>query len=67
VCSCQPALGGSFRTVLDNGLTVVTEPEHRSKVVALQLWVQVGSADEAPDEAGLRLGVAAVANERPRR
>ncbi|MFM2152670.1 MAG: hypothetical protein RL199_1105, partial [Pseudomonadota bacterium] len=42
-----------MRTVLDNGLTVVIEPDHRSKVVALQLWVQVGSADEAPDEAGL--------------
>ncbi|HXX30156.1 MAG TPA: pitrilysin family protein [Myxococcaceae bacterium] len=38
---------------LPNGLTVVHEPIHAARVVAFQIWVQVGSADEAPDEAGL--------------
>jgi len=38
---------------LPNGLTVVHEPLHAARVVAFQIWVQVGSADERPDEAGL--------------
>lgn len=42
-----------MRTVLDNGLTVVLQENHASNVAALQLWVNVGSADEGPDEAGL--------------
>jgi len=38
---------------LSNGLTLVHEPLHTSRVVAFQIWVQVGSADEGPEEAGL--------------
>ena len=38
---------------LPNGLTVVHEPLHAARVVAFQIWVQVGSADEGPEEAGL--------------
>jgi zinc protease len=38
---------------LTNGLTVVHEPLHTARVVAFQIWVQVGSADEGPEEAGL--------------
>jgi zinc protease len=38
---------------LPNGLTVVHEALHTSRVVAFQIWVQVGSADEGPEEAGL--------------
>lgn len=38
---------------LPNGLTVVHEPNHTAPVVAFQLWVKVGSADEAPHEVGL--------------
>ncbi len=38
---------------LTNGLTVVLEPVHTSRVVAFQVWVKVGSADETPDEIGL--------------
>ena len=41
------------RVVLPNGLTVVMEESHASKVVAFQVWVKVGSADETPPEAGL--------------
>jgi zinc protease len=38
---------------LSNGLTVIHEPLHVARVVAFQIWVQVGSADETPEEAGL--------------
>lgn len=38
---------------LPNGLTVVLEENHAAPVAAFQLWVKVGSADEAPDEVGL--------------
>ena len=42
-----------MRYQLRNGLTVVLEPQHAAPVVALQVWVKAGSADEAPHEAGL--------------
>ena len=42
-----------MRTRLPNGLTILTEENHAAPVVALQIWVKVGSADERPDEAGL--------------
>ncbi len=38
---------------LTNGLTIVHEALHTARVVAFQIWVQVGSADEAEAEAGL--------------
>ncbi len=38
---------------LANGLKVLVEENHSSKVVAAQVWVGVGSADELPEEAGL--------------
>lgn len=41
------------RRVLPNGLTVVLEESHAARVVAFQVWVKVGSADETEDEAGL--------------
>ena len=42
-----------MRTTLPNGLTVLVEENHAAPVVAIQVWVKVGSADELPDEAGL--------------
>ncbi len=42
-----------FRTSLDNGLKVVIEEDRSAPVVAVQLWVRVGSADERGDEAGV--------------
>ncbi len=42
-----------MRTILENGLTVVLDENHASRVAAWQLWVRVGSADETPEEAGL--------------
>ena len=40
-------------THLRNGLAVLVEENHTAPVVALQVWVRVGSADERPDEAGI--------------
>lgn len=42
-----------LQTTLDNGLKVIVEPRHAAKVVAVQVWVGVGSADETPEDAGL--------------
>ncbi|MEW5850546.1 MAG: pitrilysin family protein [Myxococcota bacterium] len=44
---------GPVRRVLQNGLTVVLEESHQAKVVAFQVWIKVGSADESEDEAGI--------------
>ncbi|MBW1843304.1 MAG: insulinase family protein, partial [Deltaproteobacteria bacterium] len=35
------------QTKLDNGLTVLTLEDHTTPVVAFQMWVRVGSSDEA--------------------
>jgi zinc protease len=37
----------------DNGLTLHVAPGHPAPVAAVQAWVAVGSADEAPHEAGV--------------
>ena len=42
-----------MRHKLPNGLTLLVEENHAAPVVAIQVWVRVGSADELPDEAGL--------------
>jgi zinc protease len=41
------------RHALPNGLTLLVEENHAAPVVAIQVWVKVGSADERADEAGL--------------
>ncbi|MFO0596746.1 MAG: pitrilysin family protein [Myxococcaceae bacterium] len=38
---------------LPNGLTVVLERQAHAPVVAFQVWVKAGSADETPEEIGL--------------
>jgi zinc protease len=43
---------GPSREVLANGLRVIIQEHPASDVVALHLWVGVGSRDEAPDERG---------------
>ncbi len=40
-------------THLSNGLRVIVAPWRAAPVVSVQVWVRVGSADEAPEEAGL--------------
>ncbi len=42
-----------MKRTLDNGLRLVVEERATAPVVALQMWVQVGSADESDAEAGL--------------
>jgi len=41
------------KTVLDNGITVMTEPMDSVRSVALGIWFAVGSRDESPAEAGM--------------
>jgi zinc protease len=41
------------RFVLDNGLTVLLQENHSAPVVALNMWVQVGSIYESEAEAGI--------------
>lgn len=42
-----------IKTQLDNGLTIILEENHSAPVVAFQMWVRVGSADEEDKEAGI--------------
>ncbi|HUU04152.1 MAG TPA: pitrilysin family protein [Myxococcota bacterium] len=46
-------IGPVTRAHLENGLTVVLEENHSAPVVAIQVWVETGSADEAENEMGL--------------
>jgi predicted Zn-dependent peptidase len=41
------------KTVLDNGLTVITESIPTVRSVATGIWVAAGSRDELPEEAGI--------------
>jgi zinc protease len=38
---------------MDNGLKVILEENETAPVVALQIWVKIGSADERDEEAGM--------------
>ena len=46
-------IGPVLRARLDCGLTVLMKENHHAPVVAAQIWVDVGSADEKPGEEGL--------------
>jgi zinc protease len=54
-----PVLPGAARAgevveaTLDNGLRVLLEEDHRSPVVAFQVWYRVGSRNEQPGRSGL--------------
>ena len=41
------------KTVLDNGLTVLTKEVHTAPVVAVQVWYKIGSRNEAPGVNGI--------------
>ncbi|MFK7896500.1 MAG: M16 family metallopeptidase [Myxococcota bacterium] len=45
--SLRDPVDGLFETKLENGLKVVLLEDHRTPVVAFQIWVDAGSADEA--------------------
>lgn len=44
---------GAQRFMLDNGLTVILKEDHSAPVVAIQLWIKTGSANEDEEEAGI--------------
>ena len=47
-------LGASFEKYrLKNGMIVILMPDHSSPVVAMNIWVSVGSFDESADESGM--------------
>jgi zinc protease len=50
----SPASSATDRLLftLDNGLGAVIQEDHFAPVVAIQIWVKAGSADETPDVAG---------------
>ena len=47
------SMSNMLKATLDNGLTVILEENHSAPVVAMQMWVKVGGADETDDESGL--------------
>ena len=48
-----PAVNVAAHTfVLDNGLTVVVHEDHKTPVVAVNVWYHVGSKDERPGKTG---------------
>jgi len=47
------ATSKATREVLDNGMVVLVQESHSAPVVALQVWVRVGSADEDPERGGI--------------
>lgn len=53
VYSQKERRGRVLRYVLDNGLTVILKENHFAPVVAMNLWVKVGSADEREGEEGI--------------
>lgn len=42
-----------YQFTMENGLKVILEENRNSPVVSLQIWVNVGSADEKDEEAGM--------------
>jgi len=51
---CRSFSQDRFRQfTLDNGLKVILEENRNAPVVALQIWVNVGSGDERDEEAGM--------------
>jgi zinc protease len=45
--------GEIIRSRLENGMRVVLREDHTAPVAAFQVWVEAGSADEHPAEAGM--------------
>ena len=40
------------KVVLDNGLTVIVHEDHKSPIVAFNVWYHVGSKNEKPGKTG---------------
>lgn len=52
VFSPPSSAAGRLLFTLESGLRVVIQEDHFAPVVAVQVWVKAGSADETPDVAG---------------
>src|SRR5215475_6042526 len=48
----SPSSSDQLLLTLENGLQVAIQEDHFAPVVAIQMWVKAGSADETPDVAG---------------
>ena len=53
LCSGKGVAEKIIRTKLENGMRAVLLEDHSAPVAAFQVWVEVGSADERPAEAGI--------------
>ncbi|NJO39464.1 MAG: insulinase family protein [Cyanobacteria bacterium RU_5_0] len=53
IASALSMTEGVQKTVLDNGLTVVTKEVHTAPVVSVQVWYRVGSRNEPAGENGI--------------
>ncbi|MCU0535165.1 MAG: insulinase family protein [Hydrococcus sp. Prado102] len=51
--SASALVEGVRKTVLNNGLTVLTKEVHTAPVVSVQVWYRVGSRNEKPGVNGL--------------
>ncbi len=50
----SPSLSAQVhKTVLEDGLTVLTKEVHTAPVVSVQVWYRVGFLDEAPEQKGI--------------
>jgi zinc protease len=50
----SPSLTANVKkTVLENGLTILTKEVHNAPVVTVQVWYKIGSRDEAPGVNGI--------------
>lgn len=52
-CHAEELEPGLFKTVLDNGLTVLVRETPGSRAATVQFWVRAGSVYEEPQEAGI--------------
>ncbi len=52
-CEALSVTQGALRYKLDNGLNLILKEDHSSPVVAIQVWVKTGSANETEKEAGI--------------
>ena len=50
---CTPGVAQVRKTVLPNGLTVLTKEVHTAPVVGVQMWYRVGSRNERPGTTGI--------------
>ncbi len=53
VCFKENLLAKVKKTTLPNGLTIISKEDHSQPILAMQIWVKVGSIDENEDTSGI--------------